>query len=218
MRQHWRRCLGLPWHQPRHGAGAESSTPGSLPPHTTLQPPSPCHCQQQQGNLEQGRPCRAQPGATARRRAGHPLGSLRRAAASPQPFPRGLGTGRSSQLNYLLSDCSKATSSRCLNQTCQRNGFWKVRPPDGQNGDTQTVPPQPALAGPGCCPEGLSASVGALVPARGPGQQLGLPGTEQMGRAHEHVRLGPLPLVPWGRSGQEEKLRRLLLLAGGSGA
>lgn len=114
MRQHWRRCLGLPWHQPRHGAGAESSTPGSLPPHTTLQPPSPCHCQQQQGNLEQGRPCRAQPSATARRRAGHPLGSLRRAAASPQPFPRGLGTGRSSRLKYLLSDCSKATSSRCL--------------------------------------------------------------------------------------------------------
>lgn len=81
VRQHWRRCLGLLWHQPRHGAGAESSTPESLPPHTTLQPPFPCHCQQQQGNLEQGRPCRAEPGATARRRAGHPLGSLRHAAA-----------------------------------------------------------------------------------------------------------------------------------------
>lgn len=155
---------------------------------------------------------------------------------SPVPLPAGelgthweasdtqqLATAFPSRLRHWQKFTVKVSSVRLLKSHFLtlpgfRNGFRKARPPDGQNGDTQTVPPQPALAGPGCCPEGLSASVGSLVPVRGPGQQLGLPGTEQMGRAHEHVRLGPLPLVPWGRSGQEEKLRRQLLLAGGSGA
>lgn len=39
-----------------------------------------------------------------------------------------------------------------------------------------------------------------------------------MGQARKHMQLVPLPLAPWGRSGQKEKLRRQLLLLGDSGA